>query len=718
MIEHLDHMGLRHLVANSTNQREISTGGYFGGWDLDFFNKDSSIRVESFCLLYFISMIIIFALGFKIVLFWRMHHLPEAGLAMIVGTIFSLMTYSAGHHDIANGFDGNFFFWFLLPPIIFQSGYAQDRNPFFSNWSTIFVFANVGTLISTVVFGYGIYWVGLLDLSLHLPIMECLAFGALISSTDPVSTLGVFAELKVDPALRAIIYGSSAFDDAVAIVTFKAFQKYIYAETLGMDAIFAIIFYLIICIFASFTIGVLFGVFAAWCIKSTNIRGEKRLLICFSVCFVYISYFSCTVLELSGIISCIVSAIAFRYCLDYGEILTETDVQALDLSLSAFAYFLETFTFFAMGMSMGSKILEKKSDVDVRFLIWSLLFSTISRGAYVYPLSFLCNLMNGKSPLKICSSRNGNPDEPTRLDIDIGDGGYDIYKKDVRSYKSFYLSLNKQHMIVFAGLRGPIAYAAAQLYPADSPNVRNIYFATTVIVVVNIFFQGSLTEFALKFLDIEHTRNQATAVAPLETDPCTDTTDSRGGAKNNTSRLLTKATNSECVTNRFENCPSRRSLSRREDRGCSRSCDMNDRATAPTICADKDLEAGEAGIEVEIPVDVEVQDEEVNIGEDKLVENSLSEKQDDRSDRPYSKESAGDGREAKAWQSGTDDPEREDSLRHLVEKGKARKESAILRGSAVFDGREPGVRRLDSSSTGLFRKFETYVLAPLFRSNL
>jgi NhaP-type Na+/H+ or K+/H+ antiporter len=692
---HLDHVRLQHAASNRT----ISPGGYFGGWDLDSFTKDERIRVQSFCLLYLIFIIIVLALGFKIILLWRIHHLPEAGLAMIVGTVFSLMTYSTGYHDIANSFDGDFFFWFLLPPIIFQSGYAQDRDPFFSNWLTIVVFANVGTIISTLVFGYGIYWLGIMDLSLHLPIMECLAFGALISSTDPVSTLGVFAELKVHPALQAIIYGSSALDDAVAIVMFKAFQKYIHDGSLGSDTIVAIIFYLIICVLASFIIGVLFGGFAAWCIKSTNIRGEKRLLICLSVCLIYISYFACTVLELSGIISCMVAAITFKYCLDYGEILTKTDFQVLDLSFSALAYFLETFTFFAMGMSIGSKFLEK-NDVNLKFVFWSLLFSTISRAANVYPLSYLCNLMNGKAALGICSSPTDNSDdndiEPSHMEVGSLDGGYDIYGKVKRTHEPHNLSLNKQHMIVFAGLRGPIAYGAAQLYPKDSPNFRNIYFATTAVVLVNIFIQGSLTEVALRVLKIDHKRNQDTAVAPLETNPCTDLTDSRG------SRLMTKATNSMNDINYNENWQSR---SRRDDRGYSRSNAMNNTTTPPNAGAEEDLEAGEGEVEEEIPKEVDAQEDE---DDDKLATKSLVEK-----DRSHSK--------LIASEKSLDNQNLETSPNQRVEKVVKKKESAILRGSTVSGLNEASRNhqtRSDCRTTKLFRKFETYVVAPLFRSDL
>lgn len=48
--------------------------------------------------------------------------------------------------------------------------------------------------------------------------LDTLYFGALISSTDPLTILAIFNDLHVDVNLYALVFGESVLNDAVAIV--------------------------------------------------------------------------------------------------------------------------------------------------------------------------------------------------------------------------------------------------------------------------------------------------------------------------------------------------------------------------------------------------------------------------------------------------------------------------------------------------------------------
>ena len=84
----------------------------------------------------------------------------------------------------------------MLPPIIFWSGYSMQSRHLFASLHRILALAFGGTFLSTCAVGALAYYGPALSVSLTGPpppvtAAECLAFGALISATDPVSTLAV-----------------------------------------------------------------------------------------------------------------------------------------------------------------------------------------------------------------------------------------------------------------------------------------------------------------------------------------------------------------------------------------------------------------------------------------------------------------------------------------------------------------------------------------------
>ena len=119
-------------------------------------------------------------------------------------------------------FDTEFFFLFLLPPVIFESGYALDAEPFFRNLGTISVFAFGGTIVGAGAFGLVMWGLGQLGVSHAFTFLNAMTFGAIVSATDPVTVLAVFGDLRVDRDLFAVVFGESVLNDAVAVVMYRA----------------------------------------------------------------------------------------------------------------------------------------------------------------------------------------------------------------------------------------------------------------------------------------------------------------------------------------------------------------------------------------------------------------------------------------------------------------------------------------------------------------
>ena len=83
----------------------------------------------------------------------------------------------------------------------------------------VFLFAVFGTLISTFLVGTLTYYVSAL-LSINIPFIYSLLFGALISPTDPIAVLSILKSYSVRKDIQMNIEGESLFNDGVGMVLF------------------------------------------------------------------------------------------------------------------------------------------------------------------------------------------------------------------------------------------------------------------------------------------------------------------------------------------------------------------------------------------------------------------------------------------------------------------------------------------------------------------
>jgi len=179
--------------------------------------KEHSSSLAIFFVL-FVLVLCIFLIHF--ILQNKCHYIPESLAIVFLGGFVGAVMKLLPNDELTKveSFNPTTFFLVLLPPIIFESGYNLHKGNFFANLGSIAIFAIIGTAISALVVGSGVYLMGLAKLVYPLNFVESFAFGSLISAVDPVATLAIFQALDVDPVLNMLVFGESILNDAVAIV--------------------------------------------------------------------------------------------------------------------------------------------------------------------------------------------------------------------------------------------------------------------------------------------------------------------------------------------------------------------------------------------------------------------------------------------------------------------------------------------------------------------
>ncbi len=116
------------------------------------------------------------------------------------------------------GFDDTFLHG-MLSFMLFAGSMHVNTEELFKNKYIILMLATVSVIISTILIGYGTYWLTR-ALDVQLPFYYCFVFGALISPTDPIAVLGILKHVGAPKSLEMKIAGEALFNDGMGIVLF------------------------------------------------------------------------------------------------------------------------------------------------------------------------------------------------------------------------------------------------------------------------------------------------------------------------------------------------------------------------------------------------------------------------------------------------------------------------------------------------------------------
>lgn len=431
-------------------------------------------------------------------------------VGMIAGAIVDLVCRATSVENLTDdvaesllAFSPSAFFVVLLPPIIFNSGYHVRRDLFFRYMTPICLYACLGTAVCTVFVAGLLYSVrGIF--SFDVSMLELLAFGALISATDPVSTLAVFSSKKVDPHLFYLVFGESVINDAVGLVLFEALAHLIehhasndYELHVGQE-VMQFLFDFVSGFIGSLCLGTMFGLIFAYLLKKVDMRSTPLLELCLYVVIMYFPFVVAEILRLSGIVTVLFTGIAAkRYAVSN---LSSATAQNADMVFRLTAHLTETIIFLELGLSVFGLV--GTDAFHLGFIFWALLACFIGRAVNIYPITFLFNLCARDSSVV--------PEQQQQLSTtdyveegNIADPNSSLDKAvTTTTLPSSKIPWRTAHMLWFSGLRGAVSYALVRTFPQSTGN-HNIFVVTTIfIVMITTFVLGGTTELALQTLKI------------------------------------------------------------------------------------------------------------------------------------------------------------------------------------------------------------------------
>lgn len=342
-------------------------------------------------------------------------------------------------------------FHVLLPPLLFEAAFNLNFNELKENIKPVLIYAIIGVVIAVFVTGFIInYSLNSILGTIKIPLIACLLFGAVISSTDPISVLAIFKELGVPKRLSLIVDGESLFNDGISVVVYGIISTIAVSNT-EFSMVHSIKEFVAVA-FGGALIGTILGLTFS---KITALVDDHLIEITLTTILAYLAFISAEHFEVSGVISVICAGLMVG---NYGSKIgmsPTTRVSVKDF-WEYIAFIVNSVVFFIIGLEVKSAHIFKYFPY-IAFAILAVLIGRIVSVAILTPFI-------GKVDKKI--------------------------------------NFKWQAILVWGGVRGALAMALALAIPNSYPFREIILVMAFGVVAFSLIVQGLSIKTLLKFLKV------------------------------------------------------------------------------------------------------------------------------------------------------------------------------------------------------------------------
>lgn len=337
----------------------------------------------------------------------------------------------------------NLLFNGLLSFLLFAGAIHIDLSDLKKEKWSVFIFATLGTLISTVLIGGLIFGLSKL-LNIDLPFIYALLFGALISPTDPIAVLSILKKTSISKSLQLKIEGESLFNDGIGVVVFSGLLLLLPMEEMQTNTEIASEIGLLFLeeVIGGLVYGAILGFIGYKLIKSSCQNGQLAVVL--SLAIVMTGYSFAQVLHISGPLAMVVAGLIIGNKLNLNAMNAPKAINLLNEIWEVLDEVLNGILFVLIGLSLH---LLKFDKLTIILGLSAIVIVLLSRFIAVFST-------------------------------------YSLLK-----HKDDMLPISTVKMLTWGGLRGGISIALA-LSLGNYPYGTTIIAVTYIVVLFSILVQG------------------------------------------------------------------------------------------------------------------------------------------------------------------------------------------------------------------------------------
>ncbi len=356
-------------------------------------------------------------------------------------------------HPVSISLSPDLIYFVLLPLLLFESSYHISIHNFRLQFHTINALATFGLVISVAVVTLVIMLLS--DLSFH----TALLFGAIISSTDPISVISLFKQLGAPRRLALVADGESMLNDATSVIVFKVVAGIVLAGAgVSSNYVFSNSITFLTVFIGSMIYGTVLGIIA-----SALLGRLKNNLLAMNLSALVLTLFSFSsaehFLSLSGVITTVTYGVVF------GNLISPRFNHHQE---GAFHHFWE---FIAL------------ISVSIVFFFSSFtleLSSLISSSTLWIPVILAVLIGRSISVYAVCAATNNLP----------------LFRYEPK------IPLSWQHVLNWGGLRGVIPLVLAYSLPTDFAGRELMIALTMVCFLFTLLVNGTTMKPLLLYLGL------------------------------------------------------------------------------------------------------------------------------------------------------------------------------------------------------------------------